>query len=494
MKYSRSAGIQSILMLILLLTAGPAAASGVKSSVVKVYTVFNRPNYHEPWQRLGQQIFHGSGAIIEGNRILTNAHVVSDQTFVRVRRAGEAKRYTARVESVAHESDLALLSVSDERFFHGAPALPIGDLPNFQDRVAVYGFPDGGDKISITQGIVSRIEHSRYAHSGAYLLTCQIDASINSGNSGGPVMAGEKMVGVAFQGISGGDFENIGYMIPAPVIRHFLRDMADGRHDGTPDLGLSLQKLENPDFRNRFAMTEAQSGVLVNKVYPDSPCAGRIFAGDVLLAIDGEPIEEDGTVAFRPGERTFFGYGMQQKQIGDSVALDVLRKGEPLRVAIELTRPLDAERLVPHARYDRPPTYFIVGGLVFEPLTLNYIREYGTGADGTSLAPTALLNAYQSGEPRVDRRQVVVLVKVLADEINVGYHEFVDTVVARVNGRTISTMTDLVAAFENHTGPYHEVEDDHGFKLVLDRRKVKQVNGEIMKRYGIAADRSADLR
>ena len=485
-----------ICILLLTALAAPAwsASAGIKSSVVKVTTVFNRPNYHEPWQRTGQQIFHGSGAVIAGERILTNAHVVSDQTFVRVRRAGEARRYTAQVLSVAHESDLALLTVADRRFFQGVAPLPVGRLPNFQDKVAVYGFPDGGDKLSITEGIVSRIEHSRYAHSGAYLLTCQIDASINSGNSGGPVMAGGHMVGVAFQGISGGDYENIGYMVPAPVIRHFLRDMEDGRHNGTPGLGLSLQKLENPDFRKKYAMAGHQSGILVNKIYPDSPATGILFPEDVLIAIDGEKIEEDGTVEFRPGERTFFGYGMQQKQIGESVGLDLLRRGTPLKVRIDLTRPLDRERLVPHARYDRPPTYFIVGGLVFEPLTLNYLSEYGNGSNGFSLAPTELLNAYQNGEPETNRRQVVVLVKVLADEINVGYHDFVDTVIARVNDRPISTMADLLKAVETHTGPYHVVEDTHGFRLVLDREKVEAANTAILNRYGIPADRSPDLQ
>lgn len=483
-----------ILLLTALITRPGSAAPGIKSSVVKITTVFNRPNYHEPWQRIGQQIFHGSGAVIAGNRILTNAHVVSDQTFVRVRRAGEARRFTAQVKSVAHESDLAILTVADPQFFQKVTPLPLGELSNFQDKVAVYGFPDGGDKLSITEGIVSRIEHSRYAHSGAYLLTCQIDASINSGNSGGPVMAGGKMVGVAFQGISGGNFENIGYMIPAPVVRHFLRDMEDGRHHGTPDLGLSLQKMENPDFRKKYALVGHPFGVLVNKVYPDSPATGRLFAEDVLTAIDGETIAEDGTVEFRTGERTFFGYGLQQKQIGEAVVLDVWRSGKPLKVRIDLTRPLDAERLVPHTRYDRPPTYFIIGGLVFEPLTLNYIREYGTAGNGLSLAPTELLNAYQNEEPEKNRRQVVVLVKVLADEINVGYHDFVDTVIARVNGRPIATIIDLVEAFERHTGPYHVVEDTRGFRLVLDRKKVAAANGEILGRYGIGDDRSADLR
>jgi S1-C subfamily serine protease len=471
---------------------GPAEARDINPAVVKIYTVFNRPNYHEPWQMTGQQTFHGSGCIISGNRILTNAHVVSNQTFIRVRRAGEARRYTARVHKVGHECDLALLTVDDETFFAGTTALTLGDLPRFRDKVAVYGFPDGGDKLSITEGIVSRVEHTRYAHSDAFLLTCQIDAPINSGSSGGPVVSDEKIVGVAFQGMSGNGFENIGYMVPAPVIRHFLKDIEDGTHDGTPDLGVSLQKLENPDFRRKYGLNPDQTGVLVNKVYPDTPAVNRLRPEDVLLTIDGKTIENDGTIEFRKGERTFFGYILQKKQIGASVDLTLLRRGHILRERIDLTRPLDHERLVPHTRYDRPPTYYIVGGLVFEPLTANYLKEYG-GANWYAMAPTELLNFYQNGEPTPHRREVVVLVKVLADEINIGYHDFVDTVIARVNGRPISTMAGLVAAFETHTGTHHVIEDNHGFKLVLDRNKVWEQSGRILERYRIGSDRSKDL-
>ena len=115
-----------------------------------------------------------------------------------MRRAGEAKKYTAEVEVVAHECDLAILKVSDDSFFSGVEPINIGSLAEIRDKVAVYGFPEGGDKLSITEGVVSRVENRRYTHSKAELLACQIDAAINSGNSGGPVMKGDKLVGVAF--------------------------------------------------------------------------------------------------------------------------------------------------------------------------------------------------------------------------------------------------------------------------------------------------------
>src|SRR5208283_3497582 len=100
--------------------------------------------------------------------------------FVQVRRGDKADRVRARVLSVAHDADLAILTVDAPAFFAGATPMILGELPLAQVEVTVMGYPMGGDTLSVTRGIVSRIEHQRYAHSGVPLLAIQIDAPINS--------------------------------------------------------------------------------------------------------------------------------------------------------------------------------------------------------------------------------------------------------------------------------------------------------------------------
>lgn len=497
-EYKRMPGFLCPVFLFCILFSLPthsiAGNNTVSSAVVKIYTVKNQYNYHEPWQKIGLRQYQGSGSIISGNRILTNAHVISDKTFVQVRRAGEAKKYTASVVAVQPSSDLAILSVDDLEFFRSATPLEIGDLPFVRDKVSVYGYPDGGDTLSITEGVVSRIEHQEYFHSNVNMLACQIDAPINSGNSGGPVVVNNKLVGVAFQGLYGPTTENIGYMVPAPVIKHFLRDIEDSHFGGIPELGLSMQKMENLDLRKKYQLDENETGILVNKIYPDSPAEGIIFPDDVILAIDDNTVENDGTILFRDGERTLLAYHWQQKQLKDTIKLTLKRSGVKRDVRVTLNRTIGYERLVPHKQFDKAPTFYIAGGLVFSPLTRNYLEEYGTEQNWGIQAPKDLMTYYIDGEPTKERREVILLINVLADEINVGYHAFTNGIITKVNGKNISTMKDLVQAFESNRETFHTIEDIHGYKIVLNRQKSKDSAESIFRRYLVPADRSADLQ
>ncbi|PWZ09539.1 hypothetical protein Zm00014a_031535 [Zea mays] len=119
----------------------------------------------------------------------------------------------------------AHLTVNDDEFWEGVSPIEFGTLPVLQDAVTVVGYPIGRDTISVTSGVVSRIEILSYVHGSTELLGLQIDAAINSGNSGGPTFNDRgKCVGIAFQSLKHEDAENICYVIPTPIITHFIED------------------------------------------------------------------------------------------------------------------------------------------------------------------------------------------------------------------------------------------------------------------------------
>ena len=192
--------------------SGRAGTDAVANSVVKVFATVRYPDFYRPWAKASPSDITGSGVVIEGKRILTCAHVVlyASQVQVQANQAGD--KISATVEFVAPGIDLAVLKLDDPTFFDSHPPLPRAKiLPDIKDAVMVYGFPEGGTSLSITKGIVSRIEFTEYNYpvSG---LRIQIDAAINPGNSGGPAVAGDKMIGLAFSHLT--EAENIGYIIP----------------------------------------------------------------------------------------------------------------------------------------------------------------------------------------------------------------------------------------------------------------------------------------
>ena len=464
--------------------------SATLRSVVKVLTVSDAPDYEQPWQTRGPVSSSGSGAVVQtsnGLRILTNAHVVENQVFVEVRRYGNSTKFVAEVEGVGHECDLALLRVDDHGFFAGADPLAYGPLPALGDRVSVLGYPIGGDRLSITEGVVSRIEVSPYAQTQRPLLAIQLDAAINSGNSGGPVFKDDRLIGVAFQALDEG--ENISYAIAGPIVEHFLQDVEDGTFDGFPDLGATWQALESKAHRRYLGLPPKCGGVLVTGVAYASSASSKIKRGDVLLAVDGVSVASDGTVPLRKGELVDFSYIVSRRQVGEKMPVTLWRKGQRQEAQLDLKPPM---RLVPQDRYDVRPTYYVFGGLVFVPLTRDYLKAWGE--EWWRSAPYHLLALYEEGIRSKDRLEVVVLSKVLADRANQGYHDVENAIVTHVDGRKVACMKDVVRLTSGARGRYVRIQLSSGGEIVLERKAVRDRGASILKRYRVPAERSDDLR
>ena len=499
---SMAVGITSIVLILAVqgLAANLAAANpnqneprdaAIKDAIVKIYTVSSQPDYFNPWRMSGPQDASGSGCMIAGHKILTNAHVIANHTFIQVRRNGQAKRYKASVLNVSHDADLALLTVDDQTFFTDITPLEFGEFAETQQEVLVYGFPYGGDSLSITKGVLSRVEHQYYTHSSYSLLAGQIDASINPGNSGGPVLVNGKIVGVVMEAYKAHQLENIGYMVPIPVIDHFLKDIEDGQYDGFPDLGIMIQEMENPDLKQKYGMAETQTGVFVVHVFPGSRAEGQIQEGDVLLAIAGYPIADDGTVEFRPDERTKYTYYVDIRQLGENVTVDVLRQGKIENLTLTLNQTKEKYLLVPLEKYEQMPRYVIYGGVVFSPLTKNLLEQWGPNWPND--APLELV-AELSNWPDENRREVVVALKVLAADVNMGYHDISTWIVSEVNGKKIKDFTEFFQLVTQVTEPYVVFKDERGFQIVLDQQKAEESREKILQTYHIEYDRSPDLR
>ena len=477
------------LWIIILIPVCSQADPTFKSAMVKIFTVSSFPDYATPWNKEGPQSFSGSGVVIDGNRILTNAHVVSYETFLQVRSHGQAKKYDAYVLAVSHEADLAVLGVKDPAFFDGIEPLEIGGLPELQEPVVVCGFPTGGDTMSMTTGVVSRIENQTYIHSLMDMLAIQVDAAINPGNSGGPALSDDDLiVGVAMQ--TQERASNISYLIPTPVIQHFLTDIDDGHLDGVPELGIYCQPTENSALKEKLGMPPEMTGVLVNRAVPDTAAAAILNEGDVILKIDEFDVASDGTIEFRPQERTIFNFAAQRKQIGESVTFEILRDGHIRSVSMILEHKIGTHRLV-RIENDKQPTYYIYGGMVFNPLTINYLECWGD--NWWDEAPKALLSHLQRNWKKPGLEEIVVLNRVLPIEENVGYHDINDVQVVSINGKNIARMKDVVEILNHNTTEYVDILTAKGSHIILKSKDSLRAKDSIKTIYDIKSDISGDL-
>src|SRR5436189_2143669 len=348
----------------------------VQKSLVRITATSVEPDYKAPWNAGALQRGVGAGFVIGGNRIMTNAHVVANSRYVTVERDGDPNKYPSQVQFIANDCDLAVITVSAPDFFKNMLPLKLGGIPALESTVSAYGYPIGGERMSVTTGIVSRIDFQLYTHSSVdQHLAIQISAQINPGNSGGPVMQDGKVVGVAFQGYSGDVAQGVAYMIPTPVINRFLKDISNGQYDEYPDLAITYAKLQNPTQRKYLGLTDDDRGVLVSSVVAQGPSDGILKSGDGLLSMDGQPLTSDANVEFE-GERAQFEAAVERKFKGDSVKLDLLRNKQPTTVSIPLYKPWPYS--IQGHSYDVRPRYVLYGGLLFQTLNLDMLEAYRT--------------------------------------------------------------------------------------------------------------------
>jgi S1-C subfamily serine protease len=468
--------------------AEPMLDEGFERSVVRIINYSQRGDWFSPWDVTGVRASSGTGFVIDGGLLLTNAHVVSDARLLLLYLHGDPTPHKARAVMLGHDCDLALVRPDEPGLLHNIPVLGLGGLPPLRSMVETYGYPAGGDQISSTRGVVSRIETQVYAHSGVDRhVAIQTDAAINPGNSGGPMIQDGKVVGVAFQGTDA--LENTGFGIPVEVMQHFLADSEDGKYDGYPDLAILESNLENPAARRRAGMRDDETGVRVDFVNDGGSAAGRLQVGDVLLAVDGSPIANDGSVLME-GLRFDYGLMVDRHQIGEDLKLRVLRDGERNEIRVPLVAHPGTSRYA--SQYDVMPRYYIYAGLVFEPLDVEMLET--TGRDWVVSADKRLVQEQifrPLSDPKALLREPVVLLRRLDDPVNINIAWYRNQLVTKANGKEIESLGQLIEAIESNQAPFHILElGEPGRFIVLDRKGADEASPKILERYGVEKDRN----
>jgi S1-C subfamily serine protease len=463
-----------------------AASGAVESSVVKIFSTIRAPDVARPWAKASPAEATGSGVVVEGKRILTNAHVVlyASQVQVQAHQAGD--KVSATVVAIAPGIDLALLKLDDESFFDKHPPLSrLTALPDVKDAVMAYGYPTGGSNLSITKGIVSRIEFTSYNFPVAG-LRIQIDAAINPGNSGGPAVVGDRMIGLAFSTLGGA--QNIGYIIPNEEIELFLRDVADGSYDGKPAMHDELQTLENPALRAFLKLEKGVAGMVVHEPFgKQSP----LKEWDVITRIGDVPVDDQGMVQLGPNLRVRFQYLVQKQARDGKLALSLIRAGKPLLVQL----PVNVQRrvMVPDLQGNYPP-YFIYGPVVFSVASQQLISTSGRGSMANMFG-SPLINRMLDSPAFPGEELVVVPAPFLPHKLAKGYDSPQGAVVKTINGVAVKNLRHAVELLRDAKGEFISIDFDrrNGEAIVFSRKDLDAATEELLTDSGIRSQGTPEL-
>jgi len=469
-------------------------SNALENSVVKIFSTVRPPDFYKPWTKSQPTEATGTGVVIEGKRILSNAHVVAYASRVEVQANQAGDKISATVEAIEPGIDLAVLKLDDETFFDSHLPLPLADtLPQIKDTVMAYGYPEGGNSLSITRGIVSRIEFTPYNFSVSG-LRIQIDAAINPGNSGGPAVANGKMIGLAFSHLQNAN--NIGYIIPCEEIELFLQGIAGGNYDGKPAMFDSLQTLENPALRSFLKLDKSVEGIVVRE--PDrADAAYPLKEWDVITKIADTPVDDQGMIKLSDTVRVNFQYLVQKRAKNGKVPLTVVRNTR--EISIELPISPKHPELIPDIKISYP-SYFIYGPLVFSAATKQYVGPIydGSWAGWTSgfIRTGNALVKYYSEKPSVEGEGLVVVSSpFFPHKLAKGYSNPIARVVKSINDNPIKSLADLVAVLRDSRSEFVAIKFDvrESETMVFCRKDILSVTEEILTDNDIRSQGSPDV-
>ena len=476
----------------------------IRKLVAKIFSSRRSLNLSNPWKRGEIKEITGSGVWLGDGRILTNAHVVLYSSQLYVQPFDSSDRISAKPVVVSPEMDLAILELEDASAFEGLkPMELLAQLPKLRSEVQAYGYPTGGDSISVTEGVVSRIEYTSYSY-GESGLRIQVDAALNPGNSGGPAIVDGRIAGLVSSRLRTGD--NIGYLIPSEEIATFFEDVKDGKFDGKPKVRDIMQSLQNSALRKRFGLKNDQTGVVITQPF-ETKETYPLKADDVLTHVGPHDVDNEGMVRLENGLRLGFHYFVPKLMTDGKYPATIIRGGETLQVKVPAG--LKPAKVIPALKGDYPE-YFVYGPLVFVQAASEYessIRRMVTSSNANSrMAAYSMLSTMTSNEsplffrkndvPEFEGEQLImVAVPLLPHRISKGYQGPFANVLAKINGIKIKNLNHMVQVLRdmNEEQVKFEFAEKNAPYLVFNRTEVDEAMEDIMIDNAIARQGSKEL-
>jgi S1-C subfamily serine protease len=465
-----------------------AAASLPKAeSVVRVNSTNQAFNFDSPWLKRPPYTRRAIGVVIAGGRVLVTAELIANHSYVELERPASSEKVAADVERVDYESNLAILKPQDPKFLDGAIPVQIGKSVQVGTKVNVLQLESTG-AVALTPAVVTTVSVGSYPADGIALLTYRLSAPLQYRDSSFtmPVFLGDQLAGLLMRYDTRSQSADL---IPEGVISSFLARVATQPYRGIPRAGITFSPTRDPQFRRYLGMKKDQSGIYVVSVAHGSAAEkAGLKNGDVVMQVNGYKIDEDGNYPNPDYGKIPFSHLISTASLpGGTLPMRVLRGGKELDLTLPL-EPRDLTKVVSEpAILDRAPRYYILGGLVFQELSRSFLREWGTDWKSDAPARLVYMDEFQDELP-ADRGKIVFLSQVLPADTTVGYDDVDESVVEKINGRTIRSLEDVAEAVKHPLKGFHKIElESAPGVLYLDAKDVIDSAAQLQDSYGLPA-------
>jgi S1-C subfamily serine protease len=457
-------------------------------ALVRVNVTGQSYDYFRPWQKKAPFSKRALGAVLSKGRVLVTADLVANQNYVELERAETGEKTAARVQVIDYEANLALLEPTEKTFLNGITPLEITADTVVGDRLAAWQLEPTGALLA-TEGLVTTVQMTQYPIDVGEFLTYRISIPMQYRENSYtvPLVKNNKLAGLLLRYDSRSQLLDA---IPAPIITHFLKEADSQNYRGFPNAGFSFFPTRDPELREFAGEKGKGGGVYVTNVEPKTPAMkAGLQVGDIVTAVADREIDQNGNY-LDPlyGKIEFTNLLTAHANSGDVIPFRVERNGKPIQLNVTLEHRDAKDYVSPPYNFDQPPRYYVLGGLIFQELSRQYLNEWGPTWERSAPQRLVYFDRFQSELFPEGNRRVVILSQVLPADSTIGYDDLAYLTVTKVNGKEIKSLDDLAQAVKEPMDGFIKIETEEDPKqIALDAAQVAAEAPNLQENYGISS-------